>query len=242
MKKNVVWGLAIIFIAAAIIVNKMDVFGGINIVKYVITAGLIAIALDGGMNYRWFQMCLPLAVIYSQYDHLVPDRFHIPVGVAFLAAVLVSIGLGFIFPAKHRSMNITYTDENGNRITGPKPYKDTGEQKISGDYPTIDNSIGSTTRYVDSPCLKGAVIDNGLGDCSVYFDNAVPDSNDMYFTIDNGLGHTTAYFPNTWRLSLKEDNGLGSINVVGTPSTDPAAPVAHVNVDNGLGVVDLIFK
>ena len=105
----------------------------------------------------------------------------------------------------------------------------------------ISNSFGKLTRYLHSENLKRVKIDNGFGNCIVYYDNVYVDENGSRLEISNGFGQVNVYIPPFYRFRMKQDNGFGSINVFGNCSLDPNAPLIDAKVDNGMGKVNIYF-
>ena len=105
----------------------------------------------------------------------------------------------------------------------------------------ITNSFGKLTRYLHSSNLKRVKIDNGFGNCIVYYDNVYVDENGSRLEIGNGFGQVNVYIPPFYRFRMKQDNGFGSINVFGNSSMDPNAPLIDAKIDNGMGKVNIYF-
>ena len=105
----------------------------------------------------------------------------------------------------------------------------------------ISNSFGKLTRYLHSTNLKRVKIDNGFGNCIVYYDNVYVDENGSILEIGNGFGQVNVYIPPFYRFRMKQDNGFGSINVFGNCSMDPNAPLIDAKIDNGMGKVNIYF-
>ena len=105
----------------------------------------------------------------------------------------------------------------------------------------IKNSFGKLTRYLHSSNLKRVKIDNGFGNCIVYYDNVYVDENGSRLEIGNGFGQVDVYIPPFYRFRMKQDNGFGSINVFGNSSMDPNAPLIDAKIDNGMGKVNIYF-
>ena len=105
----------------------------------------------------------------------------------------------------------------------------------------ITNSFGKLTRYLHSENLKRVKIDNGFGNCIVYYDNVYVDENGSRLEVSNGFGQVNVYIPPFYRFRMKQDNGFGSINVFGNSSMDPNAPLIDAKIDNGMGKVNIYF-
>ena len=116
-----------------------------------------------------------------------------------------------------------------------------GTPTDDGEDIVISNSFGKLTRYLHSSNLKRVKIDNGFGNCIVYYDNVYVDENGSRLEIGNGFGQVNVYIPPFYRFRMKQDNGFGSINVFGNCSMDPNAPLIDAKIDNGMGKVNIYF-
>lgn len=125
---------------------------------------------------------------------------------------------------------------NGEPISEEYGYPDD-----DGDNVVIDNGFGKLTRYLHSSNLKKVKIDNGFGNCIVYYDNVYVDKDGSKLEIDNGFGQVDVYIPPFYRFKMKQDNGFGSINIFGNCSLDPDAPLIDADIDNGMGKVNIYF-
>lgn len=128
------------------------------------------------------------------------------------------------------------------------PVQEDGSVQNSYGTPTDDgedikiaNNFGKLTRYLHSANLKRVKIDNGFGNCIVYYDNVYVDENGSHLEVDNGFGQVNIYIPPFYRFRMKQDNGFGSINVFGNCSIDPNAPLIDAVVKNGMGKVNIYF-
>lgn len=146
--------------------------------------------------------------------------------------------------------NGTGTEIDQNRFTqhpgfpengGEPEVQEYGYPNDDGDNVAIENGFGKLTRYLHSANLKKVKIDNGFGNCIVYYDNVYIDQDGSRLEIDNGFGQVDVYIPPFYRFKMKQDNGFGSINVFGNPSVDPEAPLIDADIDNGMGKVNIYF-
>ena len=156
-------------------------------------------------------------------------------------------GRGFGGGAGGQGGNGTTLDQNrfvqqpgftGNGEPIPEGY---GYPDDDGDNVVIDNGFGKLTRYLHSSNLKKVKIDNGFGNCIVYYDNVYVDKDGSKLEIDNGFGQVDVYIPPFYRFKMKQDNGFGSINIFGNCSLDPDAPLIDADIDNGMGKVNIYF-
>lgn len=134
-----------------------------------------------------------------------------------------------------------FPQEPGPRSNGEPISEGYGYPDDDGDNVVIDNGFGKLTRYLHSSNLKKVKIDNGFGNCIVYYDNVYVDKDGSKLEIDNGFGQVDVYIPPFYRFKMKQDNGFGSINIFGNCSLDPDAPLIDADIDNGMGKVNIYF-
>ena len=134
-----------------------------------------------------------------------------------------------------------FPQEPGFRSNGEPVQDNFGYPDDDGDNVVIDNSFGKLVRYLHSSNLKRVKIDNGFGNCIVYYDNVYVDKDGSKLEIDNGFGQVDVYIPPFYRFKMKQDNGFGSINIHGACSLDPDAPLIDADIDNGMGKVNIYF-
>ena len=156
-------------------------------------------------------------------------------------------GRGFGGGAGGQGGNGTTLDQNrfvqqpGFNNNGEPIQEGYGYPDDDGDNVVIDNGFGKLTRYLHSSNLKKVKIDNGFGNCIVYYDNVYVDKDGSKLEIDNGFGQVDVYIPPFYRFKMKQDNGFGSINIFGNCSLDPDAPLIDADIDNGMGKVNIYF-
>lgn len=245
--KNIAYGTLFILLAAYLIVNKLGLIPHIPFIKIAISCILAYVSVKGLLKMEFFQFFVPLAFIGWQYDSLLGIEKLTPWTLIFTACLL-AIGCEFIFQSKKSYLkrwirkkgtpgfSFEFDSNENSNSNGVSNFQTV--MKEDGEYISIENGIGETTRYIDSNHLKYVEIDNGLGKCLVYFNNCTI-VNEATIEIDNGVGRTDIYIPNNWRIDLKSDNGLGSTHLNGEPSQNPYDPLVHINVDNGLGNVEV---
>jgi len=265
--KRIIIGIGLLLLAGGIVANRVFSFN-ISIANIILCA-IAAVLVGSGLKQRnFFLILLPLAFIgYRFRSFLNLGGFNLSLFSVMGIAALTAGGLTAIFGSgrkkiKNRNMNSGYVEYGGSFNNGaggmggapgmpgaagigghPGTAVDRAGniQSDDGENVTIDNSFGKLTRYLHSTNLKYVKIDNGFGNCVVYYDNVIMADGSSKLNVDNGFGQVDLYIPPFYRFRMKQDNGFGSINVYGNPSTDPAAPLIDAKVDNGMGKVNIYF-
>jgi len=130
-----------------------------------------------------------------------------------------------------------FTQQPGFAQEGGMPYMDANGENL-----VISNGLGKLTRYLQSSHLASLKIENGMGNCIIYYDNVRIDEFGSKLYVNNGLGTVKIYIPPFYRFQMNQNNGLGSIKVHGNPSMNPDAPLIDAYVENGMGNVHFYFE
>lgn len=238
MKKStsVLWGLALILIAAYVVINKLGIVENVPVVAIIISLACLYFIVRGIFKINFFEIFIPIALLGCVYSDIINEwmvyDFNklIPLPI-FFVALLLAIGFSLIFKSK-KKVDFGSREGLGNRSGGA----------ASDKWVTLKSTFDGATRYVNSQCLEGATIDNNFGKNVVYFNNAVLSSGSVQIDVDNNFGETALYLPNTWKLDLTKKSACGSVKIHGFGNADGDAPVAHVNVSNAFGAVDIYFE
>ena len=112
-RRNVFWGIALLAAAAALLLSKLGILGGISFWPMVLNIALLAILIKEGIEKRSFEgLLLPLAFLIIVNDKALGMEAITPWPVLG-AAVLGSIGLKFLFPGFGRRHGHRKKEGNG---------------------------------------------------------------------------------------------------------------------------------
>jgi len=230
-KKNILGGLVLIVFAVCLILDKMNQFPDLPLLKIGVLLLLVVVFFDALRKLEFVGVMFPVGVAGWMFQDEI-GLGTVPGYIILIAAFIIGIGLSMIFSRKkYNFVEKKYNDGSCSYV-----YSD------DDGYVCIDNNFGSKTEYVSSKDIKKADIDNGMGNLAVYFNGSTINSEGAEFDIDNGLGTLSLYFPKEFRMKFNTENGLGKVTTHGQCSEDPEAPLIKVKLDNGLGTVDIYFE
>lgn len=227
--KKVICGLSLIACAICLLLSRTAYFTEVPMIRIAISLIMVLFGIEQFFDQSFVGMTTSLGVVVCLFrSELGLGNVHF--GLILLSFILIGIGLSIIFTNKSY---IGYHGKHGKH--GSTEYRE-----HDGCF-EIDNSFTSKTQYVSIQNMKSGKIDNGLGNLTVYFNGSTLQDSGALLDINNGCGSMTVYFPKNFRVDFHFDNGLGKINVHGESTKDESLPLLTVNVDNGLGAVDLYF-
>ena len=244
-------------LGVGMILSGMGVIGG-NAYLIAMTVVFAAITVRSLISLNFTLTFLGL----GHLAHLYRTYLEIPDSLAswllILAAVLIGVGLDFIFKnvrkkVKHRTeagdgevkigagVTITDDDETDNEYVvedDEAEEKDMTEDDLSFH---IENNFHTRTEYIHCGHFTNGHIENGFGSITAYLDNVVMAENHANLHLENGFGNITVNLPSSWAMELHEENGMGDITVKGIPSSDPEAPCVRIHAENGFGKIFINF-
>lgn len=247
--KSIFWGVLLMIIAAGLIINSLGLlptipigFGSL-ILAVIMLAILIHSALDFSMTGVLFSVA-HLIVIFRDATGFPPRS--LSSWLLILAGTLFGIGLDVIlkdFRKAHKRNNphfeFTYSSDDDNDDDDTIEGKFVEGRTSSNNCYEFANTFGDQTKYLQSAPLKYAKLENSFGNLNIFFDDVVLESNEAWVKMENSFGKISLYVPSSFRIDLKQDNGFGNIDLQGRPSTDPQAPILHIDAENAFGSIEI---
>ncbi len=246
-KKNLFWGFVLIVAALYVLVSRAGVIPNLPVGKILVSLICVYIMFKGVINRSFPEILIPLAVIGCQYDEFLGITAITPWPLLF-AAILISIGLSLIFSnGRKRNVNITYyndgnSKDSGNRENQTIEGKLVEEETEDGDIVHIENNLSGNSQYVNSQKLLRAKIENSLGQCNVYFNNASLKNGKATIEAQNNLGETNLYIPRAWRVQVEQEAALGDVKVFGNGNADIDAPYVYIKAECNLGCINIYIS
>lgn len=223
-KKDVFWGLLLIFAAVLIVINQFGFFAGISMFEIVATVILVGIIINSVIKFEFWGILFPLAgicIIYAKEWNIT----NFTPWPALLTALLCSIGLSLIF--KRPGVWFCY----------PHFDHEFSSNVVNEQDDNIINcsiSFGETMKYVNTDNFERANVRCSFGEMKVYFDNALIPSGNADIYLEVSFGETILFIPKTWKIindvhvflgDMKEANS----NIIG----DSPVVTIHGNVSFG---------
>lgn len=254
-KSNIVWAIALIVLAVAVILNTVGVdFGLKNISAWKLVASglLLAFAIERCLDGEFSFLFIPLVIIFlilekeialacgNQSGDIGPNWLFI------LSAVLLTIGVSMLLPNKGIKIHINAKGKNG-RIKKDNVVRDGNtpeSQETTANEPVSDVDDDSE----NSDCDFGSDQDNedDSDDCDCDFDlnekafdksfkEAFKKGENAYY---NRLSSTTKYVDCSKHREISCYNKLGSTEVYFT-NTENFKGMAKLMVVNKMGNVEI---
>lgn len=234
MRNKQFWGLTLILISLTLIANAFGIYETDNLFTIAWSIVLIAFALSAlykrnlitasiAIGFVLFINREALNIVDSASSYIIPSSF------------LLGLGLSMLLPKKKHKFNTTFNKSvNINTSKGD-------EINESGDHITIENNLGDSIRYLNSSNLTTVNIENNLGACRVYFDQATFNKEGCTIYVENNLGQTQLYFPKDINIQTNISSTLGSVNGDKSYFTGDDAPNIFLNGESNLGEIRIYY-
>ena len=243
MKKNILWGLLLILLAAYLIVSNAGIVIAVPFIKIIATIIMVAVIAEGIRKRNLVLVFLGLGITYTIYDEYLIKNFSFPEissWIVIVSAILVGVGLEILLKGvlkKNRHNSFIY-ESNGIGEAGGEFNGAT----YDGDKVHFENNFGDSSKYVNSTNLRKAHVENNFGASNIFFDNAIIAAEGARFHIENNFGETNIYLPANCRVNIHEDKGFGNIRYVGLPNADTAAPLIEIHAEVNFGEITFYYK
>ena len=222
---GIFFGIVLLAVAALIVIDALGTslgfldIGGLPIIRIVIGVALLYFAVKAVIDRRVYGCVLPLAIIFLLFEKelasLAGKEDLIPTWTVIVVALLLTIGLAFIFP--HRGKR---------KADGKHYYVSSGK----------DNMMSEHTEYIDCTDFVNASYTNKLGQLNLCFANTENYVGGGVLDIDNSLGETDIRVPAGWRLNIQIDSALGDVEI---PVSVNEGPLLTITGSNRLGEVNI---
>ena len=222
------WGLGFLLAAVLIILDVVGVMptllgavGEVSVFALILGLLLLSYAIVRLCRGKISAIFFPLAFIFMLFEKNIAflcgleSENIINNWLVLLIALLLHIGFAILLPSKriHRK-----------------------HVKCSV---KSDNTLNSSTVYVDCASFTPNIVKNKLGECTVHFQNVDKYQGEQTLNISNKLGAMTVNVPSAWTLIIDVDNSMGAIEA--PPSHDGGGPVLYIKGDNHMGALEINF-
>lgn len=226
-KSGIFWGLALVGTAVFLIVSALGTslgfldVSGIPVVRIVLGALCLAWLITAVVRLKFGEIFFPLAFIFLLFEGEIADLAGaadsnlIPNWLVIVCALMLTIGVGIIFPKKE--------EQNRVNVEGEK------------------SRMGRFVKYIDCADFTEAHIDNSMGECEVRFENAELYNGGGILNITNSLGAVCVKVPMGWKVVTDMENELGGLSV---PDSSGSAENKTLKIcgKNSLGGVTVEFE
>jgi len=105
---------------------------------------------------------------------------------------------------------------------------------------TVDVSMSSSIRYLQSVDFRRADVQVSMGDAKLYFDDVTLSDQGATINIDAHLGGVQLYLPTAWNVKTDVDANLGAVETTGEPA-GTEGPLVVVTGRVSLGGLAIIY-
>lgn len=215
---RVFWGILFLSGAVAFLVNRLDVWDGLEGISFwsiLFTIGLAACLVNSLIRGSWGGILFSLAFLVIVNDKLLNLEEITPWPVLG-AALLGTIGLNLLFP-KFRRVKSYKLLAGGEHVVG---------DAVSGDKVFYENAFGSAVKYVTGEVSR-VRLDNAFGSMEVYFTDAVLKDHSATVNVDSSFGRVVLYVPRNWQVINNTTSSFASDAVNDTAGNRESSPSAE---------------
>lgn len=240
-KKNVFWGILCLLAAAALIVDRLGVFGeAFSFWELIASAFLAALAVNGLWKRDWGTALFSLAFLAIVNDELLQIEQLTPWPVLG-AACLGSIGLYMLFPAKGRTEKAVSIESD---VPGDLEVKEEYVEETGEDDETVVNfevTFASAVRYLQCDDFSGANFEAWFGKMEIYFENVwIPEGKAVSINAEAAFGSMELYIPKTWNVTCIHEAAFGGVKEYGVPDADGKNEVT-INAEANFGFINIHY-
>ncbi len=202
-RRDVLFGLLLLFGAAALVLSKLGYLGKIKFWPMLLSVLLLKFFLDGIARRDIGKILFSLAffiIVNDKWLHLEAITPWTVLG----AALLGTIGFDMLFPGGGRKYggHAFGSAERGKYV---EKYVEGSAGRQSGDgadsyYFYCNNTFGGAVKYVTGE-IGTVRLYNHFGGMEVFFTDTQPRNGEIYLYLENDFGGTELYIPSGWRVS-----------------------------------------
>ena len=227
--KSISTGIILILLATLLILGATGVIkplesaiGTFSTIDIVAGIFLLAMIIEKLIRKQFWLLFLCLAIFFVIFEENIAyickleNENIIENWLVFLIAALFAMGFSILFPSKRkRKTTLKFNGKNA------------------------ENSIGTSTIYIDCESFSPSLIENNLGSCSIYFENPASYKGDETLTVENNLGSMVIHVPSAWTVKSTIDCNLGGFRC--PENVTPDGPVLYIEGESNLGSITVNF-
>lgn len=234
--KNIFWGVLFLAGAAALLVGKMGLLGGIGFWSVLFSVGLAGVFVEGLIRRSWGRMLFALAFLAIVNGDVLGIEKLVPWTVLGVAA-LGTIGLNMLFPLKRRyghQGNMVWTKGVGEDCYDVVIGEDGGERV------NCEISFGSSAKYISSSSLKEVRLESSFGTLEVHLDHVVLKEQQARVLMEVSFGSIELYVPAEWHVVFDVSSAFGGVKEYGHDNPN-GENVLFVNGEVSFGELDIHY-
>lgn len=220
-KRKLLWGLAFLLAAALLVAGN---FTELPVSDILIMLAMMIFFIEGIIRRNFALVLFPLAVVLIVNSERLGMSQISPWSI-LAAALLGSIGLGVLFPHRHKHWTNRKSFFGNYSGTGRRDSAQSGKQEEtvqdgSGREVYLRNAFGDTAKYFTGEMPEHAYLENQFGSMSVYFDNVVMKEHTASVHVKSYYGKMVLYIPAVWKVIIRGDVAFGAIREQGQCNPD----------------------
>ncbi|MCR4587541.1 MAG: hypothetical protein K5682_03930 [Lachnospiraceae bacterium] len=243
MKKrdSVIFGIALILIAVAILGEGLNLFGSLPLLKVILSLlmGLGAL-YDLFFHRRFFRPLVLMGIIVCLFRAEL-KLLSLSYFVIILIAVLLGLGLEMIFRGgKGHVLSKGFQTFSDSICNGYGKFEGEGNYSCTDGNINIDSGFNPFTAYLTRESIRTLNIDSGMGAVTVYIGDGCTLMSGATANISSGMAPVDVYFPSAWRIQIQSQDG--NVNYDWDPLNERLpedAPTISLNVGSGMAPVNI---
>ena len=253
---NWIWGILLLLAAVLLVLNQLGHFPRLDFWTIVaaVFAGVCLVSCIKHKTLSTIPFVIALVYIVLRNLDIAP---HVATWALLLAAGLVSVGVGFLFPQKFpRGANFVagsfcYDGDGDDDEDDWDWDEETGEGRARAraatggidNNPSISVSFGGVDRYIHADCLETVRLSCNFGGMEIYLDQAELSPKGATVYLECKFGGIDLYVPRHWRINKQVSCTFGGVDVnkrhLATATED--APTLTVTGNVMFGGVDITY-
>lgn len=211
-----------------------NLFEQIGFWSIVASVFLVAIFIKSIVALNFFGIFVPIAILYSIYQHPL-NLPYIYFWKLFFAAILLSMGLHMLIRKKKHIFHHHKKIDNCSFSSGNR------DETLTGNRLYAKASFCDSSKYLHSDSLEKGEFILSFGQMNIYFDQVQlsPDGAEIY--LDCSCGEMNVYLPRNWHVKDKLRATFGSVENTSRPFADISGPEITLNGEVKFGSIQIHY-
>ena len=238
-RKRIFWGIYLLITVAAIAVDVVGKNMGwlpenfFPLWKIILGLLLIYFAIETAFARLVWMLPLFVGGLFILLQHDISNMIGLgynelaPVWVVILAAVLLAVAFGLLFPMRRKKKNVSKVRVKTDSSQFEQVY--VREE-------TTSNKFGAKTVYIDCADFTYKTVENSFGACDVRFVNTDLFCGNAELTVINNMGAVNVQVPANWTVVNMLSSSIGGVSTVTGGDPDK---VLTIKGENSMGAVNV---
>lgn len=230
-KKHILWGVAFLLGALALVLGGLGILEGIGFFSILFSILLAASCINGLFHRQWGQFLFSaalLAILAGKYMGGLP----LSPWLLLCAAFFGTIGLHILFPGKHHPFSrhtlqfrdcqqfLLEPDDPSDSEPHASGASGASQTVCSGEHLNCEVNFSSAVKYIHSQKLSRVNAESSFARLSLYFDHAALKDGHAVVSADIAFGSLELYVPKEWNVEVNMENTFSRIEETGRCNPD----------------------